>query len=563
MKIISVLSDLFAVLKICEVKVSLMLSFLLIGILASVFSISTLYVIFSFITETISINTDLISATQNSANHYFNELQIFQNILFVFVFISANFAIQLYAIYQLHRFSQNISHKISVKLTANFMSTIYYDREVSATEALRSIIASEAQEYATLIIMPILEILKAGLLLCIGVFVIAQSIQNNAVYVILIMLIIFAVYFLLSKKIVSKLGQIRSTSVEQRLSLAEAAMSNYKYVKAYKAERRIMDNFEALSQRLHRTIIWSMVISNTPKHVIENIIFVSVVGLVFSTGEELLQLNQSSIEALIFCLVVSLRILPEMQRVFNGLSRIIYGRPVSDSILKLSKKLDRATKIEDPNISLTQSNKPDSLSVKSIGVYNQNSEFLFNGISFDARMATITLIKGQSGTGKSTLLEVLMNLRKLDIGTIEYSNLNTKNFEYSYVAQDPLIIPGVIKNSFQILLGDQWLRESPKIIEYLKYLNLIKSRSEADNFLNKNAELLSGGERQRLSIIIALLSQHKFILLDEPTSSLDSSSKALVAKLVAKIVKLEHRCAIIVTHDNCFDEVNSNMIELK
>jgi len=104
MKITSILSDAFVVLRMCDVKAFQMLSFLLIGLLASAFSISTIYIIFNFITETISIKTDLISATQNSENNYFDELQILKNIFFISAFITTNFAVQLLAIYKLHRF---------------------------------------------------------------------------------------------------------------------------------------------------------------------------------------------------------------------------------------------------------------------------------------------------------------------------------------------------------------------------------------------------------------------------------------------------------------------------
>ena len=104
MKITSILSDAFVVLRMCDVKAFQMLSFLLIGLLASAFSIPTIYIIFNFITETISIKTDLISATQDSENNYFDELQILKNIFFISAFITTNFAVQLLAIYKLHRF---------------------------------------------------------------------------------------------------------------------------------------------------------------------------------------------------------------------------------------------------------------------------------------------------------------------------------------------------------------------------------------------------------------------------------------------------------------------------
>lgn len=563
MGLIYILYDTLKILRIFKIKNIEIIIFITLGIISSIFSIFTIYVIFNFASDVISGSSNLVTHAQESNQQGLLKSVILGENWIIFSVIIINFFIQMITIFYLQKFSQNISHKMSLKLINQFMGMNFISRNNSISDMVRSVVASESQQYATLIIMPILEIIKSASLLSIGIFVIGLNIQNKSLIAILSVVIIFSIYFILTKKIVSRLGKIRTASVEKRLSLTEATINNLKYIKAYTARERISNLFEELSRKLHNAIVWSMVISLTPKHFIELLIFVSITCLIIASGEAYSYFDGINMEGLVLSSLIALRVLPEMQKIFNGSARIIYGKPISDGLLILTKKLGVDSLEKNSNITTKYTKKNTGISVSNLGIKNSKNGFLIQDINFNLDEGNILLIKGHSGIGKSTILEVIMNMRKLETGLISYMKSGEEEFGFSYVGQEFHLFPGSIKNTLEILLGTGLDNFDSKISDFMFKMKLIRSQAQYKDFLNRDIEKLSGGERQRLSIIISLVSPQKFMLLDEPTSNLDINAKILVAKIINKVVRKNNKCAIIVSHDNCFNEIADYSMELK
>lgn len=170
---------------------------------------------------------------------------------------------------------------------------------------------------------------------------------------------------------------------------------------------------------------------------------------------------------------------------------------------------------------------------------------IIDDFSYNFEKGKIYLIKGISGCGKTTLLNILGNLDTDFKGKVEYSK------SIGYITQQSLLY-----SNLTILENLKFINNSPEdIMQMAKNLSISK-------LLNKYPQELSGGERQRVAIIRTLLKSPKLILADEPTSALDSKNSQSVAQAFLDISNSSN-IIIIATHKACFDEIADVIIELK
>lgn len=195
----------------------------------------------------------------------------------------------------------------------------------------------------------------------------------------------------------------------------------------------------------------------------------------------------------------------------------------------------------------------DGASCKNID-FSYNKEEILQDFSLDIGKNKILGIYGKSGCGKSTLLKLLMRFWDVDKGSVNISkedirNINTKNLRdmESYVTQETYLFNDTIANNIAIGKKDASLDE----------IKLAAKKASIDEFIEKlpkgyNTELgelgdsLSSGERQRLGIARAFLHDSPLMLLDEPTSNLDSLNEAIILKSLKEESK--NKTLVLVSH---------------
>ena len=165
-------------------------------------------------------------------------------------------------------------------------------------------------------------------------------------------------------------------------------------------------------------------------------------------------------------------------------------------------------------------------------------------------------VHGQSGTGKSTMLKLLMRFWDTDSGQIKISgqnikNLNTKNLRNmeAYITQETYIFNGTIAQNISLETEpEHFTRE--QIIEAAKKASLhdfiISLPKGYDTKTGELGSMLSGGERQRIGLARAFLYDAPFMLLDEPTSNLDSLNEAVILKSLKD--SAEGKTMVLVSH---------------
>ena len=182
--------------------------------------------------------------------------------------------------------------------------------------------------------------------------------------------------------------------------------------------------------------------------------------------------------------------------------------------------------------------------------YSEGKEVL-KELNLRVKEGEKVVLLGTSGSGKSTILKILMGMERAQSGTIRIGGQDTMDLgedrifkEISYIQQEVFIFDGTIRENvslFQNYRGE----ELQSVIERAGLWNLVKEKG-LDYLCGENGAALSGGERQRISIARSLLRKTPILLADEITASLDKENSYLV---LDTLLNIENTTEILVLHD--------------
>ncbi len=174
---------------------------------------------------------------------------------------------------------------------------------------------------------------------------------------------------------------------------------------------------------------------------------------------------------------------------------------------------------------------------------------ILDNINLEIEDGEIVSILGSSGTGKTTLLNIILGITGSNQGTIEFggkdiTDVSMEERGFNIVFQDYALFPHLtaIQN---ITYG---LRNKPNISSKEEVEDLIELLGLKEH-LNKKIEYLSGGQKQRVALARTLVMKPKILLLDEPLSALDGVIKESIKEKIKQIAKEFNLTTIIVTHD--------------
>lgn len=181
-------------------------------------------------------------------------------------------------------------------------------------------------------------------------------------------------------------------------------------------------------------------------------------------------------------------------------------------------------------------------------------EIILNDVSVDIKENSVVGIIGKSGSGKSTLLKLLMRFWQVQKGNIKISNtsienINTSNLRNieSYVTQDTHLFHDSIKNNLKIAKLDATDDEIISACKKASVHDFIMSLPNGyDTMVGELGDTLSGGEKQRLGLARAFLHNAPLMLLDEPTSNLDSLNEAVILKSLNE--ERDNKTVVLVSH---------------
>lgn len=187
-------------------------------------------------------------------------------------------------------------------------------------------------------------------------------------------------------------------------------------------------------------------------------------------------------------------------------------------------------------------------------VFSYDGEPVLRGISLDAPEGSIVGIAGRSGSGKSTLLKLFMRFWEPDAGAVQVSGRGVSDIDTAdlraleaYVTQDTHLFRDSIRDNLRIAKPDATDAEIEEASRKASVHEFIRTLPQGyDTPVGELGDALSGGERQRIGLARAFLHDAPFLLLDEPTSNLDSLNEAVVLRALAR--ERAGRTVLLVSH---------------
>ncbi len=186
--------------------------------------------------------------------------------------------------------------------------------------------------------------------------------------------------------------------------------------------------------------------------------------------------------------------------------------------------------------------------------FSYDKETILRDVSLTVPAHSVVGIVGKSGSGKSTLLKLLMRFWKVEQGTVSLSGtsveeINTKNLREmeSFVTQETHLFHDSIRNNLKIAKLDATQEELETACKKASVHDFILSLPQGyDTPVGELGDTLSGGERQRLGLARAFLHDAPFLLLDEPTSNLDSLNEGVILRSLGE--EREDKTVVLVSH---------------
>jgi ATP-binding cassette subfamily B protein len=196
---------------------------------------------------------------------------------------------------------------------------------------------------------------------------------------------------------------------------------------------------------------------------------------------------------------------------------------------------------------------------KKIEISNLNFEYVknfpvLNDISIDINKGQTTAIVGSTGSGKSTLIKLVLRLYDSTSGEIKFDGKNIRHLELDslrnkigLVSQDIFLFEGTVFENIaygNLDAKDEEVWEAARLSESDKFINLLPNKE--NTIVGERGQKLSGGQRQRISIARAILKNPEILILDEATSAVDNETEAAIQRSINTLK--EGRTVIAIAH---------------
>jgi len=390
------------------------------------------------------------------------------------------------------------------------------------------------------------------------------------IFIIILFFSILILFFLIKRSLLINIGNFRLSENEARYNIFTDTINGIVEITVYGLKSRYLKKYSNAHKNIVLSEIKSNKISLLPRFFVE-IIFYAMVGCsalyIINSSHE----SEYFLENFLVILASFIRLAPNVNSLYATSSVIVYNKSNINSLSEQYLKLDDKDKKE--TLKIYQSNKNENIkqiNIRNISFkYKESKRQILNNISIKLSFGQLVAIRGETGSGKSTFVEVLLGLLTPTEGINELYTLKTeKKISVGYVPQYP-VFPNCNITEAISLSKKVTKSQKNRINQLLTDLHLLSAIEDLpkgfDTILSNNANVLSGGQRQRLAIAKALFLDSDVIIFDECTSALNAEIEKVVFRFIQS--RSAKKIMIFSTHsqyiiDNCDDNYHIKNGEL-
>ena len=496
-------------------------------------------------------------------------------------FFSAALALSAILIFNFSQFAKALSfhrqNKFFLNQEAKISTKLFNDIITNSYESLRSkhsadqikIILSETGAITHQGFSALMSFISNGFTIIFIVILLFAVDYFVALIILSIFTFFFFVMFFLFRDLLIRLGQVMVETNRLRYRTLNEAFGSLREIKFKNNEFRFVDVFQTKSKEFAHAQARKNLISQLPRYGLEaaavSIILVVAVHSVFaSTTNEVVPL-------LAIYAIAGYRLLPASQLMFFSAASLQSLGASLNAVCDIVKDEERppkgrsalikATKDEDKDLNLTS---PPKLNARNICFKYAGSDVLaLDNVSIGIEPGSFVAIIGESGSGKTTFVDVLLGLLQPTDGEIEiFHSDSVKKLSQKYVGYVPqniCLFDSSIADNIVFGSGPVDLDKINEVIEKVSLENFVAELPEGINtFVGEQGSRLSGGQKQRIGIARALYNSPKILVLDEPTSALDAQAENAVMTTLkhlrdtVSLVLITHNLEIIKNADKIY-----------
>ena len=365
------------------------------------------------------------------------------------------------------------------------------------------------------------------------------------------------VFIPISGFIISKIGKSlkgKSTRAQQEngflISVVEETLTGLKVVKGYNAENYFSSTFNGSINRLYK-LSNSIGKKNNLASPMSEFLGIIVISILLFYGGNLVLVDKS-LDGSLFIAYIGLayNILTPAKAISKASYQVKNGLAAAERVFEV---LEVENTIKDKEDAIELQDFENEIHLKNIN-FSYGEELVLKNFSLTIPKGKTVALVGQSGSGKSTIANLLTRFYDVNNGEILIDNHNIKDVTMKslrdltgLVTQDSIMFNGTIKDN--IRLGNLEATDE-EVINALKIANAYEFVKDLPDGIETNigdsGNKLSGGQKQRLSIARAVLKNPPIMILDEATSALDTESERLVQDALENM--MQNRTSVVIAH---------------
>ncbi len=348
-----------------------------------------------------------------------------------------------------------------------------------------------------------------------------------------------------------RIGRKTQESVADMMNILQEEITGIKTIQAFLREKAMLERFKRINRQYYNVTMKAARSSIMSSPVTEAIGALGLAVVIWIGGKEVID-GAMTPGAFSSFIAASMMLYDPAKRLTNANNSIQQGLAAAERVFFI---MDIEPEIKNRDDSIILKNDPDRIEFKNVYMrYAKEEEYVLKDISFSVKKGQKVAIVGPTGSGKTSMMDLLLRFYDPERGSILFDNIDIRTFtlkslrdKISIVIQDIFLFNDTVANN--ISFGDSKIS--------LEAIKSAAAAAYADKFIEKLPDKyntvvgdrgvrLSGGERQRISIARAILRNSPILILDEATSALDSMAEEIVQQAIDNLVK--NRTVFTIAH---------------